>query len=299
MEHNKGKQEFSNQLAVEESMTLRIWRRFTRHKLAVAGGLVIIALVFVAVFASVVARQDPYYQDYSALKSPPSAKHVLGTDALGRDVWARMVYATRISLSVSLVAVVIYTVIGTALGSIAGYYGGIVDTIVMRLTDIVMCFPLLIIIITVVALVGPSLYNIMAVIGLLAWPSICRLVRGQFLSIREQEYVSAAHCVGVPARRIVLRHMLPNVVGPITVAATFGMAGAILTEASLSFLGLGVPPPQSSWGEMLYEAQKLSILESMPWLWIPPGAMIAVCVLCINFVGDGLRDALDPRMWVD
>jgi len=185
------------------------------------------------------------------------------------------------------------------LGSIAGYYGGTVDAIIMRLTDIVMCFPLLIIIITVVALVGPSLYNIMAVIGLLAWPSICRLVRGQFLSIREQEYVTAAHCVGVPARRIILRHILPNVVGPITVAATFGMAGAILTEASLSFLGLGVPPPQSSWGEMLHEAQKLSILDSMPWLWVPPGMMIAICVLSTNFVGDGLRDALDPRMRVD
>jgi len=139
----------------------------------------------------------------------------------------------------------------------------------------------------------------MAVIGLLAWPSICRLVRGQFLSIRQQEYITAAHCVGVPARRIVLRHMLPNVVGPITVAATFGMAGAILTEASLSFLGMGVPPPQSSWGQMLNEAQKLSILESMPWLWVPPGMMIAVCVLCINFLGDGLRDALDPRIWSD
>ncbi len=303
MEYYEGKtdelQKFPDRLAVEESMTVRLWRRFVHHKLAVAGGLVIIALVFVAVFAPLVARQDPYYQNYSALKSPPSAEHILGTDALGRDVWARLVYATRISLSVSLVAVLIYTLIGTTLGSLAGYYGGTVDAIIMRLTDIVMCFPLLIIIITVVALVGPSLYNIMVVIGLLAWPSICRLVRGQFLSIRQQEYITAAHCVGVPARRIVLRHMLPNVVGPITVAATFGMASAILTEASLSFLGMGVPPPQSSWGQMLNEAQKLSILESMPWLWVPPGMMIAVCVLCINFLGDGLRDALDPRIWSD
>jgi len=286
-------------LSVEENMMARLYRRFIHHKLAVAGGLVIIGLIFVALFAPLVAGQDPYYQDYSALKSPPSAQHILGTDALGRDVWARMVYATRISLSVSLVAVSIYTLIGTTLGSIAGYYGGSVDAIIMRLTDIVMCFPLLIIIITVVALVGPSLYNIMIVIGLLAWPSISRLVRGQFLSIREQEFITAARCVGVPAKRIILRHLLPNVVGPITVAATFGMAGAILTEASLSFLGMGVPPPQSSWGQMLNEAQKLSILASMPWLWIPPGAMIAITVLCINFVGDGLRDALDPRMWVD
>jgi len=291
--------EFAVRLPVEESMAVRLYRRFTHHKLAMAGALVIIALILVALFAPLVAGQDPYHQDYSALKSPPSAKHILGTDALGRDVWARVVYATRISLSVGLVAVSIYTLIGTALGAIAGYYGGTVDSIIMRLTDIVMCFPLLIIIITVVALVGPSLYNIMIVIGLLAWPSIARLVRGQFLSIREQEYITAAHCVGVPAKRIILRHLLPNVVGPITVAATFGMAGAILTEASLSFLGLGVPPPQSSWGEMLNEAQKLSILASMPWLWVPPGTMIAITVLCINFVGDGLRDALDPRMWVD
>lgn len=292
-------QEGPARLSVEESMMARLYRRFTHHKLAVAGGLVIISLVFVALFAPLVAGQDPYYQDYSALKSPPSAEHILGTDALGRDVWARIVYATRISLSVSLVAVSIYTIIGTTLGSIAGYYGGTVDTILMRLTDIVMCFPLLIIIITVVALVGPSLYNIMIVIGLLAWPSISRLVRGQFLSIREQEFITAARCVGVPAKRIILRHLLPNVIGPITVAATFGMAGAILTEASLSFLGMGVPPPQSSWGQMLNEAQKLSILADMPWLWVPPGAMIAITVLCINFVGDGLRDALDPRMWVD
>ena len=139
----------------------------------------------------------------------------------------------------------------------------------------------------------------MIVIGLLAWPSISRLVRGQFLSIREQDFITAARCVGVPGKRIILRHLLPNVVGPITVAATFGMAGAILTEASLSFLGMGVPPPQSSWGQMLNEAQKLSILADMPWLWVPPGAMIAITVLCINFVGDGLRDALDPRMWID
>jgi peptide/nickel transport system permease protein len=148
-------------------------------------------------------------------------------------------------------------------------------------------------------MVGPSLYNIMAVIGLIAWPSIARLVRGQFLSLREQEFITAARCLGIPSGRIIRQHMLPNVVGPITVAATFGMAGAILTEASLSFLGLGVPPPEASWGQMLTDAQKLSVLSDMPWLWIPPGVMIALTVLCVNFVGDGLRDALDPRMQLD
>jgi len=279
----------------QQSMSRRVVRRFSRHRLAVFGAGVILLLVLVAILAPVIAGQDPYYQDYSALKQPPSREHILGTDALGRDMWARLIYATRVSLSVGLVAVAIYTLIGTVLGAIAGYYGGKVDAVIMRFTDVVMCFPLLIIIITVVALVGPSLLNIMAVIGLIAWPSICRLVRGQFLSLREQEFITAADCLGVPSKRIIGSHLLPNCVGPITVAATFGMAGAILTEASLSFLGLGVPPPVPSWGQMLTEAQKLTILATMPWLWVPPGVMIALTVLCVNFVGDGLRDALDPQ----
>jgi len=276
-------------------MSRRVLRRFMRHRLAVFGATVMLLLVLMAVFAPFIARQDPYFQDYSALKQPPSREHLLGTDALGRDMWARIVYATRVSLSVGLVAVAIYTLIGTVLGAAAGYYGGTVDALIMRFTDVVMCFPMLIIIITVVAMIGPSLFNIMAVIGLIAWPSICRLVRGQFLTLREQEFVTAARCLGVSPGRIIRSHLLPNCVGPITVAATFGMAGAILTEASLSFLGLGVPPPVPSWGQMLTEAQKLSILAGMPWLWIPPGLMIALLVLSVNFVGDGLRDALDPQ----
>jgi len=278
-----------------QSMSYRALRRFTHHRLAVLGAAVLLLLIVTAVLAPVIGGQDPYYQDYSAIKAPPSRGHILGTDALGRDVWARIVFATRISLSVGLVAVSISTLIGTILGAIAGFYGGLVDSVIMRITDVVMSFPLLIIIITVVALIGPSLFNIMTVIGLIAWPSICRLVRGQFLSLREQEFVTAAECLGVPSWRIIFGHLLPNCVGAITVAATFGMAGAILTEASLSFLGLGVPPPEPSWGQLLTEAQQLSILADMPWRWIPPGVMIALTVLAVNFVGDGLRDALDPQ----
>lgn len=273
----------------------RTLERFVQYRPAVVGLFFIILLILVAVFAPTIARHDPYYQDYSSLKSPPSGEHWLGTDALGRDVWARLVFATRVSLSVGLVAVAIYTVIGTTLGAISGYYGGIVDSIIMRLTDIVMTFPALIIIITVVALIGPSLYNIMVVIGLLSWPSICRLVRGQILSLREKEFVISARAKGASDRFIIFNHLLPNVIGPITVAATFGIASAILTEASLSFLGLGVPPPQPSWGQMLTDAQKLTILSQMPWLWVPPGVMVSLTVLCVNFVGDGLRDAMDPR----
>ena len=283
----------------QESMAHRLLRRFLRYRPGIFGALIIIVLAGIAIAAPLVAGQDPYLQDYDAIKAPPDAKHILGTDSVGRDVWARLVYATRVSLSVGSIAVAIYTVIGTVLGAIAGFYGGIVDTLIMRLADIVMCFPLLIIIITVVALIGPSLLNIMVVIGLLAWPSICRLVRGQFLSLREQDFITAARCLGIPNTRIMFRHLVPNCVGPITVAATFGIAGAILTEASLSFLGLGVPPPQPSWGQMLTDAQKLSILADMPWLWVPPGLAIALTVLCVNFVGDGLRDALDPKMTMD
>lgn len=273
----------------------QILDRFVQYRPAVFGLVFIILLILVAVFAPWVARKDPFYQDYTSLKQPPSAEHWLGTDALGRDVWARLVFATRVSLSVGLVAVAIYTVIGTTLGAISGYYGGLVDSIIMRLTDIVMTFPALIIIITVVALVGPSLYNIMVVIGLLSWPGISRLVRGQILSLREKEFVISARAKGGSDVYIIFNHLLPNVLGPITVAATFGIASAILTEASLSFLGLGVPPPQPSWGQMLTDAQKLTILSSMPWLWVPPGIMVSLTVLCVNFVGDGLRDALDPR----
>ncbi|MCX6029968.1 MAG: ABC transporter permease [Chloroflexi bacterium] len=281
------------------SPSRRMVRRFFRYRPAIVGAVGILILIIMALAAPTISGQSPLFQDYELIKSAPSGAHILGTDPLGRDVWARLVYATRVSLSVGLIAVAIYTLIGTILGAIAGYYGGLVDSLIMRLSDVVMCFPTLIIVITVVALIGPSLYNIMIVIGLISWPSISRLVRAQFLTLRALEFTTAARCVGVPNHRIIVRHLLPNCVGPITVAATFGIAGAILTEASLSFLGLGVPPPQPSWGQMLTDAQKLSILAEMPWLWIPPGIMIAATVLCVNFVGDGLRDALDPRMVLD
>ncbi|MEZ4623225.1 MAG: ABC transporter permease [Thermomicrobiales bacterium] len=186
-------------------------------------------------------------------------------------------------------------VIGTVLGAISGYFGGFVDSTIQRVTDAVMCFPSLIIIIAAVAIVGPSIWNVMVVIGLLTWPSICRLVRGQLLSLREQEFIAAAKATGAGNLRIIFRHLLPNAVAPIIVAATFGIASAILTEAGLSFLGLGVQPPTASWGNIINTAQSPAVLQQMPWTWIPAGVLIAVSVLSINFVGDGLRDTLDPR----
>jgi peptide/nickel transport system permease protein len=270
-----------------------------RHRLAVAGAVLIVALALVAVFAPQVATHDPYRVDLLAVRQGPSATHLLGTDEAGRDVLSRVVFGTRVSLSVGLVAVTIYTVIGTVLGSISGYYGGAVDNAIQRLTDTVMCFPGLIIIIAAVAIVGPSIYNVMVVIGLLSWPSVCRLVRGQFLSLREQEFVLAARAIGARDRRIIFYHILPNAIAPITVAATFGVAAAILTEAGLSFLGLGVQPPTASWGNMINLAQSAAVLQEMPWLWVPPGIAIALSVLSINFIGDGLRDALDPRLTIE
>jgi peptide/nickel transport system permease protein len=206
-----------------------------------------------------------------------------------------LLFGARISLSVGLVAVSVYTTLGLLIGSVAGYYGGWVDSLLMRLADVVMAFPSLVLIITIASVVGPSIYNVMLVIGLLGWPPIARIVRGMFLSLRNREFVVAAQATGVPNARLIRRHLIPNVLAPVIVAATYGMASAILIEAGLSFLGLGVQPPTASWGNMLNAAQSITILEGMPWLWVPPGFMIAITVLSLNFLGDGLRDALDPH----
>jgi peptide/nickel transport system permease protein len=278
-----------------ESLWTKARRRFLRHRLALAGLVILSVMVILAVFAPLFTRYSPIELNLAAMSQPPSAEHWLGTDTTGRDVWARILYGARVSLSVGLVAVTISTLIGVLIGGLAGYASGWVDMLLMRFTDMVMTFPSLVIIITVAAVLGPSIYNTMLVIGILTWTGTARLVRGQILSLREQQFVLAARSIGVEPRAIMLRHLLPNVLSSITVAATFGMAFAILQEASLSFLGLGVQSPTPSWGNMLRDAQTLSILEGMPWLWFVPGVMIALAVLSINFIGDGLRDALDPR----
>lgn len=271
-------------------------RRFRRHKLAVAGLIVLVALILVAVLAPQLAPHDPNYIDMTTFQERPSRAHLLGLDQVGRDVLSRLIFASRISLAVGVVAVGIYVVIGTVLGSLAGYYGGAVDVILTRFADMVLSFPQIMLILVIVAIVGPSIWNIMVVLGLLGWPPIFRIVRGQFLSLREQDFVQAGRAMGATDFRLIFRHVLPNSMGPILVAATFGTATAILTEASLSFLGLGVQPPQASWGNLLIQAQSITIIEKQPWLWVPAGSMIFVSVLAINFVGDGLRDALDPRL---
>ncbi len=278
-----------------ESLWAKARKRFFKHRLAVFGLIVLSTMVLMALLAPVIERYSPIDLDLSSMGQAPSLTHWLGTDTTGRDVWSRIVHAGRVSLSVGLVAVSISTLIGVIVGGVSGYAGGKVDMLLMRFTDMVMAFPSLVMIITIASVLGPSIYNTMLVIGILTWPGIARLVRGQFLSFREQQFVLAARSIGVSPAQIMFRHLLPNVVGTVTVAATFGMANAILQEASLSFLGLGVQAPTPSWGNMLQDAQSQTILEGMPWLWIAPGLMIALAVLSINFIGDGLRDALDPR----
>jgi peptide/nickel transport system permease protein len=278
-----------------ESLWSKAWKRFLRHKLALFGLSVMAILLFTAIAAPVLTPYSPIKQDLRNLRKAPTADHMLGTDGVGRDILTRVLHAGRISLSVGLVSVSISALVGIIIGVAAGYVGGKTDMLLMRLTDMVMTFPSLVIIITVAAAMGPSVYNAMLIIGLLTWPSIARLVRGQFLSLRTQQFVTAARSIGVSNWEIAFKHIFPNTISSITVALTFGMATSILMEASLSFLGLGVPPPTPSWGNMLRDAQSMNILEGMPWIWLPPGIMIALSVLSINFIGDGLRDALDPR----
>ena len=272
----------------------RAVQRFLRNRLAIAG-LVILAIVILTAVLAPWISPSHYTVDLLNLRKPPNTQHWLGTDPSGRDVFARVVNGARISMSVGIFSVLLYVIIGTVLGLVSGFYGGWVDSLLMRISDAVMALPSLLLTLILVTITEPNLPNIILSISLSRWPSITRLVRAQVLSAREMEYVTAARSIGVPANVIMLRHLLPNVVAPVIVSASFGVASAILAEASLSFLGLGVRPPTPSWGEMLNNAQSISVLSGMPWFWIPPGFMVAISVLSINFVGDGLRDALDPR----
>ncbi|MEJ5197776.1 MAG: oligopeptide ABC transporter permease [Anaerolineae bacterium] len=282
----------------------RAVRRFRRHTLGMIGMTLMVALILAAALAPVIGRYPPNRVDLLSTNAPPSAKHWFGTDRTGRDIWARTIYAGRVSLSVGLVAVMISTTIGVVLGALSGYYGKVIDFAIMRLTDIVMSFPIIVIALTIVALLPQELFKysivvVMAAIGLLTWPGVARLARAQILSLRERDFVTAARCLGVPEGRIIFRHVLPNALAPILVSMSFAMANAILLEAGLSFFNLGVQPPTPSWGNMLEPARNLQVLEGYPWQWVPPGVMIVISVLSINFIGDALRDALDPRMQVD
>lgn len=273
----------------------RALKRFFRNRLAAAGLFVIIGLVVVAVLAPLIAPYDHWQPHFDAVRAAPSARFLLGTDDMGRDVLSRLIYAGRISVTVGIIAVVIFEVIAVVLGCVSGYFGGAVDVTIQRVVDIVMCFPTMVIILIFIAFLGQSIYHVTIAIALLSWPGPTRLFRGQALQLREMDYVLAARAVGASQGRIIVKHVLPGIVSALVVNATFGVAGAVMTEAGLSFLGLGVQPPTPSWGNMLMGSQNLTKLQTMPWLWLPPGLAIVITVLAINFIGDGLRDALDTK----
>lgn len=278
-----------------ESPTRRSIRKYMRNRMAVVGLGVLIVLILACVFAAQLSQYSPSLQDLRSINQPPSAAHWLGTDGTGRDVWARMLAGGQVSLAVGLFATVISSAIGVALGAVSGYFGGKIDTIIMRIADIVMSFPAIIGIIVLVSVLEPGINNSIIAIGVLQWPALARLVRGNVLSLREADYVQVAICLGASPWRIITRHVLPNTLSVILVASTLAMSTAILTESGLSFLGFGVQPPTPSWGNMLQQARNFTILEQSPWLWLPPGIGIILTVLSINFIGDGLSDALNPR----
>ena len=269
-------------------------RTALENRLTLAGGLIVAALFVVAVLAPLISPHDYAAIDAAHILEPPSAAHPLGTDSLGRDVLSRMIHGARVSLLVGFVSTGIACLIGIALGSIAGYFGGLIDTLIMRFVDVMLCFPSFFLILAVIAYLDASIWNIMIVIGITSWMGICRLVRAEFLSLRERDFMVAAESVGVQPLSVIARHGLPNALAPVFVAFILGVAGAILTESALSFLGIGVQPPDPSWGNMLTEGK--TTIEVAWWLSVCPGTAILITVLGYNLLGEGLRDVLDPRL---
>lgn len=277
------------------SLTEISFCKFKNNKLAVIGVFIILILVLLSVCAPLLTDYTISETDLFNIKMAPNSEHILGTDELGRDVFTRLIYGGRVSIVVGVASMTLQLVIGVIMGAIAGYFGGIAEKIIMRIIDVIMCFPFFVIAISVAAVVGPGVKNLIIIIGFLMWPNIARIVRAEILSLKENDYIMAAKAMGLSSFEIIKSHILPNIMSPILVASTLAIANGILTEASLSFLGIGVKLPQPSWGNMLIAAQNIGTLQREWWLWIPAGSLIILMVLSINFVGDGLRDALDPK----
>ena len=270
-------------------------RRFIRNPIAVIGVIALLIAVLASLLAPIISPYPPNAIDLAAVRQAPWADHLLGTDSTGRDVFSRMLAGGQISLLVGFSAALMAVAIGTLAGVAAGWFGGIIDAFISRVIDIMLSVPAVLVIIVLAGVIGPSVPMLIIVIAGLAWPAPARIARSVVLSLREEEFVQAARAFGSRTGYIIFRHLVPGVLPPIVVSATLLVAEAVLLESSLSFLGAGVQPPESSWGNMLNEAQSLTVLSSMPWLWVPPGLMIAITVLSAMAVGDGIRDAIDPR----
>lgn len=277
-----------------ESYLQTVFRRFKKHKLGMISFIVFIILGLAALFAPVLAPYDPN-EIAGSFSGAPSREFLLGTDQIGRDVLSRLLYAMRISLLVGIMATLISTVIGVVLGLIAGYFGGAADMVIMRFTDMVMSFPYILLVLVAAAIFKPGLWSIILILGFVDWPGIARLVRGNVLNLRETNFIKGNLVAGMSLKHILFSEILPNTVAPILVYATSVLALSMLDEAALSFLGMGVQPPTASLGNMLNGAESLTVLTKQPWLWVPPGLLIVILVMAINFIGDALRDAVDPN----
>lgn len=278
----------------QRSTSEQFWRRFRRNRPAVAGGVIVLLVFGVAFLAPVLSPYDPASINVDKILAAPTQDHLLGTDELGRDVLSRMIWGSRISLMVGFVAVGISILIGTLIGAVAGYYGGFIDDGLMQFVDVMLSIPTFFLILAVIAIVEPSIWNIMIVIGVTSWMGVARLVRGQFLALKEKDYVMAARALGAKDPRTIFLHILPNAMSPVYVSAILGVAGAILVESSLSFLGLGVQPPTPSWGSIITAGK--DTIEIAWWLSLFPGLAILITVLGYNLLGEGLQDALNPRL---
>jgi len=278
-----------------ESLGKIAFDKFMHNKLAVAGAIAIIIIIATAIAAPLISSHEPYTQNLTNQLAAPGGDHLLGTDDLGRDTLSRLLHGSRVSLSVSFAAVAGIILIGTVVGAVAGYFGGIVDSILMRFVDLIIAFPQIFLLITLIVVLEPSLYTLIAVFALFSWTGTARLVRGEFLSLRSREYVLAAKTMGIRTWKIIFSHILPNAMGPVIVSATLQIGYVILAESTLSYLGLGVQPPTPSWGNMLQNAQDYNIMLNAWWYPLFPGMMILITILSFNFVGDGLRDAFDPK----
>lgn len=279
-----------------ESYLSEVFSKLKEHKMAMAGLFVLIFEIVCVVVLPIVMKLDPYTSDYTAFSTAPSAAHWLGTDAIGRDIFSRLIYGGRTSLLVGLVSTAISCAIGVPLGLIAGYFKGKAEVIIMRVADIFMSFPSIVLILVLVSVLGPSIWSVTIVIGVLGWTQFARLIYANVLSVSEKEYVESAKAIGTSHLEIVVKYILPNSFAPILIAITYQMASAILMESSLSFLGMGVQLPAASWGNMLYDAQSITVLSQKLWMWLAPGILLLLTVLSINFLGDGVRDALDPKI---
>lgn len=287
--------QFTNLQEKPETLTKIFFRKFFANKLAVIG-LVVLIIIIIATFLAPILAQHPFDKtNYADKLHPPSKEYWLGTDRYGRDIFARILYGGRVSLLVGFISVFGALLIGVPIGALAGYYSGIVDGILMRLVDVVISIPSFFLLLTLLTIFEPSLWKLILIFAVTSWTGTARLVRGEFLSLRNREFVLASRTIGTHPLKIIFSHILPNAMGPIIVAATLLVGSVILSEAALSYFGLGIQPPTPSWGNMLEDAQDATVLRTAPWYPAFPGLMILITVLCFNFVGDGLRDALDPK----